>query len=131
MFKKISFKLSIKLMVVLLVFIAIYHLMILFGFIPYDAVWGGRLQSRSQMYRYETIALIVTLFMIVVISIKGGYIIVKFPELVMSILLWTFTVYFIISIAGNLFSTNCWEAIIFTPISVLSTFLCLRLAIEK
>ncbi len=131
MIKKINLKFSINTMIILLTLVLIYHLLILMELIPYNAVWGGRLETKSQMYNFEIFSIVVNLVILLVISIKGSYINVKIPNLIINIFLWIFTVMFTLNTIGNLFSNSFWEALIFTPLTLLSAILCFRLAIEK
>ena len=129
MLRKINFSFSIKTMLVLLSIALTYHLIILAELIPYEAVWGGRLKSSEQMRQFEFISIAVNLFIVLVILIKGGYININIPKLIINTFLWLFVILFTINTFGNLFSVSIWETIIFTPISLMSAVLCLRLAL--
>ena len=130
MLRKINFSFSIKTMIVLLLIALTYHLIILAELIPYEAVWGGRLKSSEQMRQFEFISIGVNLFIVLVILIKGGYIKINIPKLIINSLLWLFAILFTFNSIGNLFSASIWETIIFTPITLISAVLCLRLALD-
>ena len=72
--KKIDIKLAAGIVMALLSVIVVFHLLVLSGVIPYNIVWGGRLESAAQMYVLETVSLAVILAVILVVAIKGGYI---------------------------------------------------------
>ncbi|MGI9541979.1 MAG: hypothetical protein ACR2MX_01905 [Cyclobacteriaceae bacterium] len=131
MIKKIPLKLAVNVMIILLVLVLIYHLLILTEIIPYEAAWGGRLQTRSDMIIYETISIGVNLLILAVILIKGSYVKTKIPGRVINIFLWVFTALFALNTIGNLFSLSLVEAIIFTPLTLLAFLLCYRMAIDK
>ncbi len=131
MIRKISFRFAIRTMIILLILVLTYHLAILTGLIPYEAVWGGRLETKSQMVDFEMISIAMNLFILLIISRKGSYINVKIPNLVVTVFLWIITLLFALNTVGNVFSKNLLEAIIFTPLTLLSAILCLRLAIEN
>lgn len=131
MLKKIGFKFSIKTMLVLLLIALSYHLIIIAELIPYEAVWGGRLESIEQMRRFELFSIIINLFMIIVILTKGSYIKTRMPLFMTNSFLWLFTLLFTLNTVGNFYSMSLLEAIIFTPITFLSAILCLRLALER
>ena len=131
MIRKIGFQFAVRTMIILLIVVLVYHLVIITGLIPYEVVWGGRLETKSQMYNFEAVSILVNLFILLIISIKGSYIHVNIPDLAITIFLWIITVLFILNTIGNIFSKNLLEAIIFTPFTLLSAILCLRLAIEN
>ena len=129
MLRKINFLFSVKAMIVLLLIALTYHIIIIAGLIPFEAVWGGRLKSSEQMLQFEFVSIAINLFMLVVILIKGTYIKIKIPKLIVTSFLWLFAILFALNTVGNLFSASIWETIIFTPITLISTVLCLRLAL--
>jgi hypothetical protein len=116
-------------MIVLLLIALTYHLIILAELIPYEAVWGGRLKSSEQMRQFELISIAINLFILLVILIKGGYIKINIPKLIINTFLWLFVILFTLNSIGNLFSVSIWETIIFTPLTIISAVLCLRLAL--
>ncbi|MCF6361580.1 MAG: hypothetical protein L3J29_12570 [Cyclobacteriaceae bacterium] len=131
MIKKIGFKLSVNSMLVLLTLVLVYHLLIITGLISYQVVWGGRLETESQMYVFETISIGINSLIILVISAKGKYIKAKISIRIINILLWIITVIFVLNTVGNLFSNNSLETVIFTPLTFISAILCYRIAVEK
>jgi len=118
-------------MLILLTLVLCYHLLILAELIPYQVAWGGRLETKSQMYVFEAISIAVNSIIISVILIKDGYIQTKISTQTINILLWILTAIFILNTIGNLLSNNFLEIIIFTPLTFVSTILCYRMAIEK
>lgn len=118
-------------MITLLVLVLVYHLLILTEIIPYEAAWGGRLVTRSDMITFETVSILVNLLILVVILIKGSYIKSIIPGRIINIFLWIFTVLFALNTIGNLFSLSLIETIVFTPLTLLSCILCYRMAIDK
>lgn len=131
MIKEIPLKLAVNVMIILLVPVLIYHLLLLTELIPYEAAWGGRLKTRTDMITYESISILVNLLILGVILIKGSYIKAKIPGRVINIFLWVFTALFALNTIGNLFSLSLVETIIFTPLTLLSCLLCYRMAIDK
>ncbi|WP_416866992.1 MAG: hypothetical protein ACMVP2_05550 [Imperialibacter sp.] len=117
-------------MIALLSLVLVYHLTIITGLIPYEATWGGRLQNREQMLRFETVSIVVNLFILTVILMKGGYLKLKLPTMVLKVFLWAFAVLFAFNTAGNLASTSMLELIIFTPLTAVSAVFCARMAVE-
>gem|GEM_PF-266051 len=131
MIRRIKFKFAINTMLILLILVLCFHLLILIELIPYQMVWGGRLKTKSQMYSFETVSIVVNLIIMAVILIKGGYIETKIPIRIVNILLWVLVAVFILNTLGNLFSNNFLEMVIFTPLTLISAILCYRMAVEK
>jgi hypothetical protein len=107
-----------------------YHICIMVGIVPYELVWGGKLESRDQMFVFESISIAINVLLIVAVwayfqSHPPGY------HKTGRILMWIFGVLFAVNTLGNIFAENVWEAIIFTPITALNSFLCFRLALHR
>ena len=64
----------IRIMLVLLLMVVIFHLFIITKIIPYDIVWGGQLKYDHEMYVFEVISVFINLFLGFVLLMKGGYI---------------------------------------------------------
>lgn len=129
--KKISFQLAGKVIIGIVSAVILFHLFILFGVIPYDIVWGGRLESRTQMIRFEVVSISINILIILVTMMKVKWIRPIIPVRVVNIILWIFAILFLLNTVGNLFSLNSLETIIFTPITLILAFLLLRLLVVK
>ena len=115
----------------LLIAIIAYHVLIISGVIPYEATWGGRLKTDEEMYRFEAISISMNLLILLVVAIKGGHVKAIKPGKVINILLWVFAVLFALNTVGNIFSENIIEAIVFTPVTLLFSLFCYRMAVER
>ena len=129
--RRIKIEIAANILLTLFSAVIVFHILVLFGVIPYHIVWGGRLESKSQTYLLETISIALNLFIISVICMKAGYMRVVLGGRVISVLLWVFVVLFSANTIGNIFSNSTIEAIVFTPITAVSAFLLFRIAIEK
>jgi len=129
--KKIKIKIAVNTMLVLLSFVLVFHLLVLLGIIPFSIVWGGRLQNASQMYVFEAVSIIINLFIISAIAMKGVYIKQFLSKRTIRFILWVLVVVFSLNTFGNIFSESTLETILFTPLTLISTILCYRMAIEK
>jgi len=127
--QKISVRFAATLMLVLLFCLVIFHLLILSGTIPYNIVWGGRLESVSQMHVFEAVSITVNLAAIAIVGMKAGYIKAYLSEKVVNVLLFTLAMLFTLNTVGNIFSITDLERIVFTPLTLISAALCYRLAI--
>lgn len=115
-------KTAIKIMLWLVLSFTIFHLTILLKIIPYEITWGGRLRNDSEMYIFETLSIVINLFLGFVLLIKGGYIKEVLSLKVVNIVLWTFLVLFILNTVGNIVAETTFEksfAIITLSLSVL------------
>lgn len=102
-------KTAIKIMLVLLAVVIIFHLCIVVRIIPYNITWGGRLQSDQEMYVFEAISIFINLFLGFFLLMKGNFIKVQFPETIMNFVLWTFVVLFALNTIGNLLARTLFE----------------------
>lgn len=88
---------------------SLFHMAIIVKLIPYQHVWGGRLETEAEMYQMEILSLIITLALIALLMIKGGYLTELLPIRVVNILLWIFVLFFALNTVGNLLATSMLE----------------------
>lgn len=69
-----TIKFSVNLTLGLLLAVILFHLLIITKIIPYENTWGGRLQSDSEMYLFETISIVINLIFGFVLLMKGGHV---------------------------------------------------------
>ena len=100
---------AIRLMLWLLVGIIGFHLCILLIIIPYEITWGGRLSNDKEMYVFESISIIINLFLGIVLLIKGNYIRVIMPIKVINVILWIFLFLFALNTIGNILAKTYFE----------------------
>ncbi|MDH4092803.1 MAG: hypothetical protein OEV74_20095 [Cyclobacteriaceae bacterium] len=108
--------------------VVVFHLCVLSGLVPNDIVWGGKFQSVSQLLKFEIASVIINVFMILVVAIKGQYLGVYLPVKILDIFLWLMTFIFALNTIGNLFANTLTETVIFTPITFILAVLCFRVA---
>lgn len=118
------------LLIILSLFLLL-HTWILLKIIPYTVVWGGRLKSDKEMYRFEIISIAVNLFFLLIVLIQSGILIIDFPEHILTIILWIMAVMFCFNTFGNIFSKNKIERIVFTPITIMLTVFSVILALSN
>jgi hypothetical protein len=111
--------------------ILIFHFLILFGVIPFDIVWGGRLKNSSEMISFEIVSIVVNLLMLTVVGIHTGFIKLTINPKFISIAFWLMFILFLVNTVGNIFSTNQLEKLLFTPLTLLLAIFSLRLALNK
>ena len=102
--------------------VTIFHFCIVFKYIPYDITWGGRLKNDSEMYVFEAISIIINLFLMLVLSMKGGYSKYKISDKTINVILWVFVIIFLLNTVGNIFAKTTFEKF-FTGLTLLLAFL--------
>jgi len=112
----ISQKIAVRSMLGLLSLLILFHLIVLIQLIPYDAVWAGRLNSVEEMYRFESISILINVLLLVVFLIKAKNLRNGSRSgKVISIILWVSVGLFALNTIGNLFAENLIERILGTP----------------
>jgi hypothetical protein len=101
------------------------------GVVPYKIVWGGRLETVSQMIRFEVISITINLIMLSWVAIKSGNLKWSLSKRWIQAGFWVMVALFSLNTVGNLFAISQWERWIFTPLTFLLAVFSLRLAIEK
>lgn len=127
----ISERVAANSLLVILSLVTVFHLFVLMGIIPFEIVWGGRLESTDQMIVFESVSLFLNIIMILVIMLHTGYFKVRADQRITTVVLWLMTILFLINTVGNLLSTNQTEKIIFTPLTAILCLFCFRLAIGR
>ncbi|MCX2740198.1 hypothetical protein [Pontibacter anaerobius] len=105
-------------MLIILSLFVLFHLLILTGIVPFEAVWGGRLKDRSQMLSFESVSIIINLVMLAIVSINAGALKVSISNKVIKAALWVMFALFILNTAGNALSNNKLEKLLFTPVTM-------------
>jgi hypothetical protein len=129
--RKIDVKFAAGVMMVLVSAVVVFHLLILTGAIPFNVVWGGRLENASRMYVFEAVSITINLAVIAVVGIKGGFIKFYLPKRIVTFLLWVLVILFTVNTIGNLFAKTALEMFVFTPLTLISAILCYRMAMDN
>lgn len=103
----------------------IFHFLVFSGLIPYDMVWGGRLQTKTEMIQFEMVSIIVNLLFLFVLSIRRGFLKIKFHNSIIKGFLWFMVGLFLLNTVGNLLSESRMEMLIFTPLTFITAMLLL------
>jgi hypothetical protein len=77
--------------------------------IPYNIIWGGRIRKDVAMYKFETISIVLNLFLSWVLLMKGEFVQFKFPNTTVNRFLWIFFALFILNTVGNFFAKTNFE----------------------
>ncbi len=108
-------------LLILLSLFLLLHIIIVLKIIPYNLVWGGRLKSDKEMYRFEIFSILVNALFIGVVFMNAGFWTIDFPEKILTYALWLMTGMFSLNTFGNAFSKNKIEKMLFTPVTILLT----------
>mgnify|MGYP000863798969 FL=1 len=100
---------AIKIFLGLLLLVTLFHLAILAKIIPYTIAWGGRLTNDYEMYVFESISILVNVFLSWIILMKGNLVNFQFSARIVKIILWFFFVFFILNTIGNILAKTNFE----------------------
>ena len=131
MIQKIPFKVAISLFLTLLSLVLIFHFLVILQIIPYTIVWAGKIENDAQMALFESISILINFILLTAILVKGNILRLKINRKIIQVILYLFVVIFALNTVGNLFAKMSLETYIFTPLTFISAFLCLRIALEK
>lgn len=127
----ISERLSGYVLIIFLLLISMLHFLILLRIVPYDLVWGGKIQDPSSVFLFEMISLFMSIAFILIIATKIGYIKTNKFNKTVHVGIWFITAYFLLNSIANFASEVYVEKMFFAPLTVLMTLFALRLAIKK
>lgn len=108
-----------------------FHLCVISGLLPYDMVWGGRLESRQQMLLFETLSIAANLIVLVFCGLKANVLRWKVDRNVIRVAFWILFGLFLLNAMGNLASENDLEKAMFTPATLLLSASCLVMALHR
>ncbi len=131
MIQKIPFKVAISLFLTFLSLILIFHFLVILKIIPYTIVWAGKMKNDTQMYQFESVSVLINVILFSAILIKGKIVRWNVNPKIIQVILYIFAVIFALNTIGNLFAKMSLETYIFTPLTFILAFLCLRVAFEK
>ncbi|MFZ4521057.1 MAG: hypothetical protein ACOYNC_05100 [Bacteroidales bacterium] len=109
----------------------VFHLLVVLKVIPWAIVWGGRLESDTDMYRFEAVSIFVNILSLLVLLFNAGVFRPIIPKSIITGALWVMFGLMALNTVGNLFSGNHLEKIIFTPITLISAILLLVILLKK
>ena len=130
MINKIGFRLAINTVLVVSTLALLFQFLILANILPYHMVWGGRLDSISQMRIFVSISILINAVILLVIARKGAYIQLSIPEKFVNGILWSLVLLFSLNTVGNALSLSIFEAIVFTPLTLMCALFCYRIVIQ-
>jgi len=130
MIRRVPFVFAVNAALILLSGVLVFHVLVLGGVVPFEIVWGGRLQRVDQMRAFESVSVLITFLVLGTVAMRGGYVSRFLPTRVLSILLGVYGGIFALNTVGNIFALTTIEAIIGAPLTFLISLLCWRMAVE-
>ncbi|KAB1153754.1 hypothetical protein F6464_13895 [Flavobacterium luteum] len=100
---------TIKIFLGLLFLVILFHICIIVKIIPYNIAWGGRLTNDNEMYVFETISILINVFLSWILLMKGNFVKFKFSIKTVNIILWIFLGLFVLNTFGNIFAKTNFE----------------------
>ena len=102
-------KIQVKIFLGLLFSVILFHISIILKIIPYNIAWGGRLTNDNEMYVFESISMLINVFLSWLLFMKGEFVKFKFQNNTVNIILWVFFGLFIVNTVGNIFAKTNFE----------------------
>lgn len=118
-------------MLILLSLMLILHFVIMLKIVPYKIVWGGRLKSDKEMYRFEILSIVLTVLFITVILAAANFAAIEIPKKIITYALWIMAGLFCLNTIGNTVSGNGIERRLFAPVSLLLAIFSFTLALSN
>jgi hypothetical protein len=118
-------------LLILLLLFLILHFIIMLKIIPYNLVWGGRLKSDREMYRFEIFSILLNVLFVIVILEQADFVAIDIPKKIITYALWLMTALFCLNTFGNAISKNKIEQRLFTPATILLAVFSLILALSN
>lgn len=107
------------------------HFMILLKLVPYTLIWGGRIKSDKEMYRFEIFSVLINALLILIVLVQGRFLPITIPEKIMTCALWIMAGLFFLNTWGNLTSKNKLEQRLFAPLTILLALFSFVLALSN
>ncbi len=122
---------TLSVMLIIIELLLVLHFSILFGLIPYDQVWAGRLKSVDEMYQFETFSIIINVFILIVLFAKRRMVKQQKQNKWMNYLLKGFGIFFALNTIGNLFAESKLELILGTAVTLILSILFFKVSMKE
>ena len=129
--KRIPFALASWFMLIQIVLVLIFHLLVVLEVLPLSIVWGGRLQSREELWLMESISFLINALLFWLIGQRAGWINALLKEKTLIILLRLMALLFLLNTIGNSMAVQAIERYLFGTLTLLSVIFCWRLSLER
>lgn len=114
--------------ITILTLIIVFHLLVISSIIPFEIVWGGTIADKNQLWLMEAISIAVNVILLLFMGAYSGVIKISIPPAVVKAGFWIMFTLFLFNALGNIMSKNPLEMYLFTPLTLLLSLFCLRIA---
>jgi hypothetical protein len=129
--KKLKLKTAGRAVNILIFIVMLYHVFSMVGVIPKNAIWAGTLSDSQDIKIAMFMSMLVLFFILLVVSMRVGFLNRSMRIPTVKVLLWLFTALFALSAIGNMTALPSFEAIFGTAVGLLLTVLMFRIANDK
>ena len=126
----ISIYLTGNLLLLIFAFLFLFHMLVFIGFIPHGIVWAGRIKSKSDLIKLESVSLIILFVSIIIVGMKLEYFDFGLSSIYKNIGLWILFTLFLLNTLGNITSKNKFEKYAFGTLTIIITSLVFQMAIS-
>ncbi|MDX2283625.1 MAG: hypothetical protein NW241_05655 [Bacteroidia bacterium] len=112
------------LLTVLLAALLLFHAGVLLRWIPWTLVWGSRLKREADMYRAETVSILLNAVFLWIALEQAGLIPARLPAAAGTYAVWGMGILFLLSALGSAVSPSRFERWVFTPLALLMAACC-------
>jgi hypothetical protein len=106
----------------------LFHLLVIAGIIPFNMVWGGNLTNKAQFYTMEAISIALNMVMLTIMLIYCGVLKIRVNRKIIIGAIWFMFLLFLLNTFGNLLAKTSLETYLFTPLTLILSIFCLRIA---
>ncbi len=114
---KLPLRAACLILIVLPLFFLFFHLFIIFGLLPRDIVWGGRLTDLT-FIPLELLALALNMLLMLVGGVAGGFVTSPIAHRLVDQTKWFLFYFVVVNTVLALFSTTTFEQLL-TPVTAL------------
>ena len=125
----ISIELAGYILLITLGLLIVFHISIVTGILPYDIVWAGKIQSKKELLLMESISLFISVMAMIIVGSKTKNLIIIEDQAIVNIGMWILLALFIFNTIGNLTAKNPFEKYGFGTLTILISFLVLRILV--
>ena len=116
-------------LLVLFALLFVFHCFVLWGLVPKDIVWAGKIKSRAELIKLESVSLLILSISALLVAIKMQYLNLIQNATVINIAMWLLFALFALNTMGNMTAKNAFEKYGFGFLTFIMALLALRLAL--
>ncbi|MCB9207511.1 MAG: hypothetical protein H6610_11180 [Ignavibacteriales bacterium] len=125
----ISIELAGYILLITLGLLIIFHILIVVGKVPYNIVWAGKIKSKKELFLMESISLFISLMAVIIVGSKTKNLIFIEDQTIVNTGMWILLALFVFNTIGNLTAKNPIEKYGFGTLTILISFLVLRILV--